>query len=124
MLKKLIYLASPYSHPSPAIRQQRFEAACAAAATLMKSGYLVFSPIAHSHPIAKCLGRECELDFNLWLDLDKRILPICDILAILTIEGWQSSRGVRAEVEMARRQNRTVRYLSPDCEFIDDLLMN
>lgn len=42
----MIYLASPYSHPAPAVRQERYEAACAATATLTREGHPVFSPIS------------------------------------------------------------------------------
>ncbi len=49
----MIYLASPYSHPDQAVERLRFEAVCQAAATLMRHGLSIFSPIAHSHPIAR-----------------------------------------------------------------------
>jgi hypothetical protein len=48
----MIYLASPYSHPDPAVRQERYEAVCQAAAELISRGHIVFSPVAHSHTIA------------------------------------------------------------------------
>ncbi len=35
----MIYLASPDSHPDPDVREQRFQAACAAAAALMRAGH-------------------------------------------------------------------------------------
>ncbi len=49
----MIYLASPYSHPDAVVREYRFRAACQAAASVMRSGQHVFSPIAHSHAIAE-----------------------------------------------------------------------
>jgi hypothetical protein len=49
----MIYLCSPYTHPDPAVREARYEAACRTAAHLMRSGKIVFSPIAHSHGIAQ-----------------------------------------------------------------------
>ena len=45
----MIYLASPYSHPDPSVREQRFQNACRIAAELMRSGRIVYSPVAHSH---------------------------------------------------------------------------
>jgi hypothetical protein len=48
----MIYLASPYSHPDPAVREARFREACRAAAKLMRLGQPAFSPIVHGHPIA------------------------------------------------------------------------
>ncbi len=49
----MIYLASPYSHPDARVRQRRFEEACQAAAAITRAGLSVFSPISHSHPIAR-----------------------------------------------------------------------
>ena len=48
----MIYLASPYSHPDATVREARFQAACRATASLIRAGHEVFSPIAHSHPLA------------------------------------------------------------------------
>ena len=49
----MIYLASPFSHPDAGVRQQRFEAACRAAAALIRQGKTVFAPIAHSYGILR-----------------------------------------------------------------------
>ena len=37
------YLANPYSHLDPDVREQRYRAACRAAARLMWAGHIVFS---------------------------------------------------------------------------------
>jgi hypothetical protein len=58
----MIYLACPYTHPNPAVREQRFEAACVATASLMRSGKTVFSPIVHSHPLVH-YGLPIEWEF-------------------------------------------------------------
>ena len=50
---ELIYLASPYSDPDPWVKENRFLAVCTKAAKMMSEGAYVFSPIAHTHPIAK-----------------------------------------------------------------------
>jgi hypothetical protein len=41
----VIYLVSPYSHPDPLVREERFQAACEATADLIRSGAIVYSPI-------------------------------------------------------------------------------
>ena len=40
----MIYLASPYSHPDPAVREERFREACRAAAKLISLGRIVSRP--------------------------------------------------------------------------------
>jgi hypothetical protein len=106
---KLIYLASPYSHPDPAVQQLRFEQVCKAAAEMMRTGLAVFSPIAHTHPIA-CAG-ELPGDWRFWERYDRAMLNACTELVVLKLDGWHVSKGVTAEVEIARGMNKRVSYL-------------
>ena len=106
----MIYLASPYSHPDPAVRQQRFEAACRAAASLLRAGINVFSPIAHSHPIA---GYGVPATWDFWVQVDREFLRKCEVLAVLTLDGWEQSVGVAAEIAMAQEFGMPVLYVAP-----------
>ncbi|MBS0210422.1 MAG: DUF1937 family protein [Planctomycetes bacterium] len=106
----MIYLASPYSHPSTAVRERRFEEACRAAATLLRSGLVVFSPIVHSHPIA---GLGLPTNWEFWSQIDRAYLARCDVLAVLTLAGWQDSVGVQAEIAFARELGLPTVYVAP-----------
>lgn len=101
MNKILTYLAIPYSHPDPTVREERFRLANIAAATLLNAGEQVFSPISHSHPIAEAGG--LPTGFEYYEAFDMAILGICKNLVLLMIPGWSESKGVTAELEMARR---------------------
>jgi nucleoside 2-deoxyribosyltransferase len=107
----MIYLVSPYSHPDPAVREQRFRAACQAAAALMRAAHLVFSPVAHSHPIAMC---GLPTDWGFWQRQDLRLLAQCDAVVVLQLDGWVESRGVRAELEVARALGKPIWFLAPE----------
>lgn len=106
----LIYLASPYSHPDPAVRAARFEAVCRVAGRLMAEGRFVFSLIAHTHPIAEVCA--LPLDFTYWAAYDRRMLEACDALAVLCLEGWQESVGVAAELALAAELGKPVEWLA------------
>lgn len=95
-----IYLASPYSHPDLAVRLERFQAACKAAAKLMTEGHRVFCPIAHSHPIEQAFDAPCGFEF--WMRQDEPYMWACSSLYVLRIHGWTTSRGVRHEINIAR----------------------
>lgn len=110
-MSELVYLASPYSHPDPAVREARFRAACAAAAHLMRAGVLVFSPIAHTHPIACAGGLPTGWEF--WERYDRAVLAACGELAVLKLPGWTESKGIRAEIVIARELGSPVRYVEP-----------
>jgi len=105
----LIYLASPYTHPSSAIRQARFEAVCEVAGRLMKKGLHVFSPIAHTHCIALMAGLPSDIRY--WQEYDTKILSRCDELWVCTLDGWLQSSGVEFEINLARKIPIPVRMI-------------
>lgn len=107
----MIYLASPYSHPDPAVQAERCEAVCRVAAHLIRLGHVVFSPIAHSHGIAK---HGLPTDWLFWEKQDHALLAVCDELWVVTLDGWQESRGVQAEIAMARALGKPIRYVAED----------
>lgn len=104
-----IYLASPYSHPEISIRVERYQAACKAAANLMRAGGLVFSPIAHSHPLA---GFSLPSDFGYWRNWRLSFLDRWATgLYILKLPGWNESAGIAAEWDCANKKRLPVAFL-------------
>ena len=104
-----IYLATPYSDPDPAVMESRFDTACRVAGALMAKGHLVFSPIAHTHPIAV----RCELrrEWEFWQRYDYAMLMAADRLLVVKMPGWEQSKGVTAEIRIAREMAIPVEYL-------------
>lgn len=105
----MIHLCTPYTSDDSAVRQNRFQAACRAAAELIRRGHVVFSPIAHSHAIAQ---HGLPLDWDFWERQDRRLLAACDELWVLQLDGWGQSRGVQAEIAIARAAGKPVRFVS------------
>ena len=105
---KLIYLASPYSHDDPEVRLGRFDAVCKMAGALMRT-HLVFSPIAHTHPIA--VHCDLPLGFAYWAEFDRRMISMCDEVWILRLPGWDLSVGVLAEIEIAKLLKKPLHYV-------------
>jgi hypothetical protein len=110
---KLIYLASPYSHPDPVVVLERFKEVCRWSAALLADNINVISPIAHSHPISVASeGILDPLDWKVWQQLDFTILDRCDELWLCNIDGWQNSVGCKAEVQRATSQGKPCRLLT------------
>jgi len=84
---------------------------------MLGAGMLVFSPIAHSVPIAEHGGAPDTWDF--WRSLDLEILGRCDEVVVLKLPGWDESRGVQAEVAMARKLGKPVSYVAPLPEIVE-----
>ena len=105
--EKIIYLASPYSHDDPRVREERYRQACHTTAALMRRGLLVYSPIVHSHPLTR-YGLPTTWDY--WRTLDEAMLSRCHELMVLTLDGWEDSEGVMAEVRLAKNLGVPVRF--------------
>jgi hypothetical protein len=104
----MIYLATPYSHQDATVCQQRFDAACCAAAVLIRQGKTAFSPVSHGHTIC-CHG--VPSDWTFWQRLDRRFLEMCDEIIVLMLDGWRESVGVQAEVAIARELGKPITFL-------------
>lgn len=107
----MIYLASPYSHPDPAVREARFLKVCRCAAAMVGRRNHVFSPIVHSHPIAVRHG--LPGDFWFWRAWNRDMLQRCNGLHVFTIDGWTESVGVKDEIEFARKLGMPVLFVDP-----------
>lgn len=119
---KLIYVASPYSSPKKEVQEIRNIEAAVATGWLMNK-YLdlsFYSPICHTHPIAT----HCKLPghWEFWKQFDETVLSRCNEIWILTLDGWQESKGVTAEIEIAADIGLPVKYIVPTCGTEDYLV--
>jgi len=106
----MIFLSSPYTHIDPEMQHLRYLMACQAAAYLMKQGHIVFSPIAHSHGIARFV----DGDHAFWMKQDLEFLKNCSEMIVLILPGWDRSKGIKEEIEFAESNGITVRYMDFD----------
>jgi hypothetical protein len=104
----LTYLASPYTCPDPAVRQQRYEETCRATADLLRSGKTIYSPIVFGHALC---AFDLPGDWQFWQKHDRRFLEVCDEVIVLQLDGWEKSVGVQAEVAIARRLGKPVTFI-------------
>jgi hypothetical protein len=110
--KGLWYLASPYTHREKEKRVQRFEQTTRAMKLLYEYGWIIFSPITHSHPLAE-LG--LGIDWKTWEVFDKSIMTTCKGIIVLQLEGWEDSAGIRVEVDyMVEYKKRPALYMEPN----------
>ena len=112
MTKTLIYLATPYTHPDPVVVEWRFKTVNRVAARLMGEGLHIFSPISHTHPIATDAENPLPTGWEFWRDYDFAILSCCRALYVLTLDGWQQSTGVTAEIKMAKELGIPVTFIN------------
>ena len=110
----IIYLACPYTDPSFEVRTFRFEAATKAAATLIKRGRIVFSPVTMTHPLDAVLaGSQNTLGTEFWTSFDEAFMEFCGEMIILRLDGWRESAGIRREQAFFESKGRAISFMDP-----------
>ena len=102
-VRSFFYLATPYAKYAGG-KREAYELACKYTHDLIVAGVPVFSPIAHSHSIAKT----CNMNKNsndLWMPQDLAILRGASELLIAPVAGWRNSKGIAMEVAEANEHN-------------------
>jgi len=111
MSESFIYVASPYTHPNPLVREARMllvEAYVVEKIT-KTPGVFYYSPIVYAHALANRYVLPKEVDF--WHGFNLPTLARADALEVLMIPGWKESKGVAWEIEEAQSIGRKIEYV-------------
>ena len=103
------YLATPYSK-FEAGHESAFRQASATAAFFVKLGIPVFSPIAHSHPIA-VTGQIDKNDHAVWMAVDQPFMDAAGGLIVVMMPGWDESFGIGEEIKDFTAKGKPVLYM-------------
>lgn len=108
----MIYLASPYSSPIEGAAQLRFEKAQRFAAHCLSQNIHVFSPIVYAHELAALSGMRTDAQF--WARFNIDMIRYCEALFIYCIQGWDQSKGIKLELNLAKTLSIPVAYWEED----------
>jgi hypothetical protein len=109
---RLVYLATPY-RKYPGGLQVACEAAADVAARLYRNGVKVLPPIPCTHLMAKHSSLN-PTDNSLWWPLNRAYLSVCDALAVVELETWRESDGIRDEIEEFKQAQKPIYYINPN----------
>lgn len=101
----MIYLTIPYT----GMEDLSFKISCMIAAFLAKTGHTVYSPVIHRYTLASQYDLPTDCDF--WLKQGLDMLYRCDELYVATLEGWDKSLVVSAEIEEALKMGIPVTFI-------------
>ena len=107
----LFYLATPYSK-YPHGLDAAFRLACEQSGLLIRAGIPVFSPIAHTHPVAMACGMD-PLDHKIWLPADAPMMAAATGLIMLRAESWELSYGMSKEREEFEAAGKLIVWMDP-----------
>lgn len=104
-----VYLGSPYSKYE-AGHNAAARVVADAAASLMRRGLVIYSPIAHGHAIA---AHGLPLDWAFWKAQCQPLVDAAAGLIVLTMDGWQESVGLQYEIEEFVQAGKPILHVSP-----------
>ena len=113
------YLAIPYSHDDESIRNFRANISDIIWADLCNNNRIIFAPISSCHHIATKYNMPKTWDF--WKRIDEEFVKCSKRLLVVTLDGWETSTGVTAEIEIAIENNIPIEYIDP-IPYIDKLI--
>ena len=109
---KFFYLASPYSNPDAGVRHQNAVAVMGVFAKLLDEGREGFCPIAHSHEVSLLMQNTYRRDsYDMWMAVDLPMLRVCEVMYVLTIPGWFTSKGIAREMREANERVIPIKYI-------------
>ncbi len=116
---KLVYLATPYTHQDPEVRERRFRAVSRCAGWLLcHAGVLPFSPISMGHPILNEVSHipGTTFEWHFWAEFDTAMILKSEEFWVYCQDGWKTSTGVAAELKIVTEHDIPVRYVvdAPD----------
>lgn len=101
-----LYLACPYSHPDAAVMRQRADMITQIAASIMSMGTAaVYSPITHGAAVEPFLPEHLRRNHDFWMTMDIPFVRHSVGLVLAPFEGWEDSKGVAIEIQVARAIN-------------------
>jgi len=107
----MIYLASPYSHSEPSIREARYHAVVDFASHHLNKGKVIFSPIAYGHPFAALKDHgTAHID---WIVFNEGMMDAASEMWVLRLGGWEASVGIKAEMAYMEAQGKTIHMVDP-----------
>ena len=109
--RPILYLAAPYSHPDRRVIAERMRLFCYTAVELEKAEtYHVVSGL-YNHLLLQY--SDLPGDWTFWGSYSETLLRKADQLAVLTLDGWQTSTGVQEEIRIATEHVIPIQYLDP-----------
>jgi len=111
MKKQIIaYLACPYSHPDPEMRELRYRLVNRIALKFHQRGKFIYSPLSHNVTLMQLNEEEAQTD---WENFNKSMLERCDELIVLKVPGWEESKGVTEAIALAKDLGMPIEMINP-----------
>ena len=107
----IIFVASPYSDDDPFVQDSRYHAVRAYIAWRCRTeqdNFTYFSPIVYCHEMAKM--HQLPKSAAWWEKFNIPYIKVCSHVNVLTLRGWEESKGIQKELALARSLGKPVEF--------------
>ncbi len=111
------YIASPYTNKDPDVVKKRFYDVMEFTANLMKRNIAVYSPIVHCHELAST--HNMPTTFEYWQKMNHAMLDASKGMVVLTLPGWENSKGVEDEIQYAKSKKLPIYFAWPESDWLE-----
>jgi hypothetical protein len=111
----MIYLASPFSHSNPEIVRYRIEQTQNAIAFLLQNNIYAWSPIIQTYEVN--IRHSLPTDADFWKNYNFDFMRRADAMYLLELEGWETSKGLKMEIEFCKHVGLPLYYIDPKCDY-------
>ncbi len=106
----MIFVCTPYNHENPAIIEARYDLTVEYIAKRFVEGKFAFSPVVYAHNIVK--KHNLPQDWDNWNNFCIEFLKKATEVHVLQQEGWDKSKGIQGELEIAKMLNIPIKYIN------------
>lgn len=104
----ICYLAAPYSHESERIKEYRMHQFYVYDAFLSRQGIFTVSPL---YKVETTKHGKMPDDWEYWKEYSYTLLSMCNKMVVMMMHGWETSTGVKAEIEYCEKHGIEVEYV-------------
>ena len=110
-------MACPYSSEYEIESEFRMAAASMVAAKLTQMDFAIFSPLSQSQSVLEFIEPSVATP-DFWLERDLSIVRKCDTVLVLPMWGFDKSKGVAREVNLAHDLHIPVKFVIIQADFV------
>jgi uncharacterized protein DUF1937 len=111
-MSEVIYLACPLTTDDPEVKHHRIYTSAMVARHLRSLGAEVFAPISDLQTLIRSLPSVKGHDF--WMSVDFLFLEKCNKMMVITLPGWEKSKGVEMEMKRMTERGVPIELLDPE----------
>ena len=105
----MILISSPYSHPDVTVKMERVKRLALFVDAQIKEGKFVFSPVLYGLKVLQYVdGLD---DWATWKPFCENAILASKEVWVLMFDGWDKSKGVKAEIEFAVANFIPIKYI-------------